>query len=450
MPSTSLSRSRSGGNRNGAPACRSGGDPLSPPAMTVSYTGPYKKGDIKKVVLAYSGGLDTSVILKWLQTTYGCEVVTFTADLGQGEELGPARKKAELLGIKPANIHIDDIREEFVRDFVFPMFRANALYEGQYLLGTSIARPLIAKRQIELARVTGADAVCHGATGKGNDQVRFELTYYALKPDIKVIAPWREWDLTSRTRLLAFAEQHQIPIAKDKRGEAPFSVDANLLHSSSEGKILEDPWVEADESVYQRTISPEAAPDKATYIEVEFERGDAVAIDGAKLSPASLLTKLNELGKANGIGRLDLVENRFVGMKSRGVYETPGGTILYAAHRGIESITLDRGAGHLKDELMPRYAELVYFGFWYSPEREMLQAAIDKSQENVSGTVRLKLYKGNVAVVGRKSPKSLYSMQHVTFEEDQGAYDQRDAQGFIKLNALRLRLRATGQGGPKV
>jgi argininosuccinate synthase len=393
---------------------------------------------IKKVVLAYSGGLDTSVILKWLQETYRCEVVTFTADLGQGEELEPARKKAEMLGIK--EIFVEDLREEFVRDFVFPMFRANALYEGQYLLGTSIARPLIAKRQIEIAAKTGADAVAHGATGKGNDQVRFELTYYALNPDIKVIAPWREWDLTSRTRLLDFAEKHQIPIAKDKRGEAPFSIDANLLHSSSEGKVLEDPWSEPEEFVYQRTISPEAAPDKATYVEVEFERGDAVGIDGQRLSPAALLTQLNELGKANGIGRLDLVENRFVGMKSRGVYETPGGTILHAAHRGIESITLDRGAAHLKDELMPRYAELVYYGFWFSPERLMLQALIDKSQENVTGTVRLKLYKGNTAVVGRKSPKSLYSLAHVTFEEDAGAYDQRDAAGFIKLNALRLRL----------
>ncbi len=419
-------------------------------AVSVQYTGPHKRGDIKKVVLAYSGGLDTSVILKWLQTTYGCEVVTFTADLGQGEELGPARTKAINLGIKPENIHMDDVREEFVRDFVFPMFRANALYEGQYLLGTSIARPLIAKRQIEIARETGADAVCHGATGKGNDQVRFELSYYALKPDIKVIAPWREWELTSRTRLLEFAEKNQIPIAKDKRGEAPFSVDANLLHSSSEGKILEDPWEEADEMVYQRTISPEAAPDKVTYITIDFEKGDAVAIDGVRMSPAALLTKLNELGKANGIGRLDLVENRFVGMKSRGIYETPGGTILHAAHRGIESITLDRGAGHLKDELMPRYAELIYYGFWYSPEREMLQAAIDRSQENVTGTVRLKLYKGHALVVGRKSPKSLYSMQHVTFEEDAGAYNQRDAEGFIKLNALRLRLRGVGQGGPKV
>ena len=394
--------------------------------------------DIKKVVLAYSGGLDTSVILRWLQETYGCEVVTFTADLGQGEELGPARKKAEAAGVK--EIFIEDLREEFVRDFVFPMFRANALYEGQYLLGTSIARPLIAKRQIEIANLTGADAVSHGATGKGNDQVRFELGYYALKPDIKVIAPWREWDLTSRTKLLEFAEKHQIPIAKDKRGEAPFSVDANLLHSSSEGKVLEDPWIEPDEIVYQRTISPEAAPDKATYIEIDFEKGDAVAIDGERLSPAMLLTKLNALGKANGIGRLDLVENRFVGMKSRGVYETPGGTILHAAHRAIESITLDRGAMHLKDDIMPRYAELVYYGFWFSPEREMLQALIDKSQGHVTGTVRLKLYKGNATVVGRKSPVSLYSMRHVTFEDDAGAYDQRDAEGFIKLNALRLRL----------
>jgi argininosuccinate synthase len=400
--------------------------------------------DIKKVVLAYSGGLDTSVILKWLQETYRCEVVTFTADLGQGEELEPARKKAEMLGIK--EIFIEDLREEFTRDFVFPMFRANALYEGQYLLGTSIARPLIAKRQIEIAKLTGADAVSHGATGKGNDQVRFEIGYYALNPEIKVIAPWREWDLTSRTKLIEYAEKHQIPVAKDKRGEAPFSVDANLLHSSSEGKVLEDPWQEPEEMVYQRTISPEAAPDKATYIEIGFMKGDAVSIDGEKLSPASLLTKLNALGKANGIGRLDLVENRFVGMKSRGVYETPGGTILHAAHRGIESITLDRGAAHLKDELMPRYAELVYNGFWFSPEREMLQALIDKSQEHVEGTVRLKLYKGNATVVGRKSEKSLYSLKHVTFEDDAGAYDQRDAQGFIKLNALRLRLLKYGRG----
>jgi len=394
---------------------------------------------VKKVVLAYSGGLDTSVILKWLQTQYGAEVVTFTADLGQGEELEPARKKAELLGIKPQNIFIEDLREEFVRDYVFPMFRANAVYEGVYLLGTSIARPLIGKKQIEIAEKVGADAVCHGATGKGNDQVRFELAYYALKPDIKIIAPWREWNLTSRTKLIEFAETHQIPIAKDKRGEAPFSVDANILHSSSEGKVLEDPSAEPDSMVYQRTLSPEEAPDKATYVEVGFEKGDAVSIDGAKLSPATLLAKLNELGKANGIGRLDLVENRFVGMKSRGVYETPGGTILLAAHRAMESITLDRGAAHLKDDLMPRYAELIYNGFWFSPEREMLQAAIDKSQEFVAGSVRLKLYKGNVIVVGRSSPYSLYSEKLVTFEDDQGAYDQKDAQGFIKLNALRLR-----------
>jgi argininosuccinate synthase len=395
--------------------------------------------DIKKVVLAYSGGLDTSVILKWLQTEYGAEVVTFTADLGQGEEIEPARQKALTLGIKPENIFIEDLREEFVRDFVFPMFRANALYEGVYLLGTSIARPLIAKKQIEIAEKVGADAVAHGATGKGNDQVRFELGYYALKPDIKVIAPWREWDLTSRTKLLEFAEKNQIPIAKDKRGDAPFSVDANLLHSSSEGKVLEDPSVEADSIVYQRTISPEDAPDKASTVEIGFEKGDAASIDGEKLSPASLLTRLNALGKANGIGRLDLVENRFVGMKSRGIYETPGGTILLAAHRGIESITLDRGAAHLKDDIMPRYAALIYNGFWFSPEREMLQALIDKSQEFVSGTVRLKLYKGNVAVVGRSSPFSLYSESLVTFEDDKGAYDQKDAAGFIKLNALRLR-----------
>jgi argininosuccinate synthase len=394
---------------------------------------------VKKVVLAYSGGLDTSVILKWLQTEYGAEVITFTADLGQGEELGPARDKALLLGIKPENIFIEDVREEFVRDYVFPMFRANALYEGVYLLGTSIARPLIAKKQIEIAQKMGADAVCHGATGKGNDQVRFELGYYALQPGIKVIAPWREWDLTSRTRLLEFAEANQIPIAKDKRGEAPFSVDANLLHSSSEGKVLEDPSQEAESIVFMRTIAPEDAPDKAQYVEIGFEKGDAVSIDGQVLSPATLLTQLNALGKANGIGRLDLVENRFVGMKSRGIYETPGGTILLAAHRGIESITLDRGAAHLKDEIMPRYAEMIYNGFWFSPEREMLQALIDKSQEFVTGTVRLKLYKGNVAVVGRTSPYSLYSEKLVTFEDDQGAYDQKDAQGFIKLNALRLR-----------
>jgi argininosuccinate synthase len=397
------------------------------------------KKDVKKVVLAYSGGLDTSVILKWLQTEYGAEVITFTADLGQGAEIEPARQKALTLGIKPENIFIEDLREEFVRDYVFPMFRANALYEGVYLLGTSIARPLIAKKQIEIAEKMGADAVSHGATGKGNDQVRFELSYYALKPDIKVIAPWREWDLTSRTRLLEFAEQHQIPIAKDKRGEAPFSVDANLLHSSSEGKVLEDPSKEADSIVYQRTISPEEAPDKATYVEIGFEKGDPVNIDGEKLSPANLLTRLNELGRANGIGRLDLVENRFVGMKSRGIYETPGGTILIAAHRGIESITLDRGAAHLKDDLMPRYAALIYNGFWFSPEREMLQALIDRSQEFVTGTVRLKLYKGNTILVGRSSPYSLYSESLVTFEDDKGAYDQKDAQGFIKLNALRLR-----------
>jgi len=394
---------------------------------------------VKKVVLAYSGGLDTSVILRWLQETYGCEVVTFTADIGQGEELAPARKKAELLGVK--QIFVEDLREEFVRDFVFPMFRANALYEGQYLLGTSIARPLIAKRQIEIAEATGADAVAHGATGKGNDQVRFELTYYALKPDIKVIAPWREWALDSRTKLIEYAERHQIPIAKDKRGEAPFSTDANLLHISAEGKALEDPWHEPEEFVYSRTVAPEKAPDQPEYVEIEFAKGDPVAVDGKKLSPAALLTRLNELGGKHGIGRLDLVENRFVGMKSRGVYETPGGTILHAAHRGIESITLDRGAAHLKDELMPRYAELIYNGFWYSPERLMLQALIDKSQENVAGAVRLKLYKGAARVVGRKSPHSLYSLAHVTFEADQ-VYDQRDAEGFIKLNALRLRLAA--------
>ncbi|MEP4052751.1 MAG: argininosuccinate synthase [Litorimonas sp.] len=391
----------------------------------------------KKVVLAYSGGLDTSIILKWLQEEKGCEVVTFTADLGQGEELEPARRKAEAAGVK--EIFIDDLREEFVRDFVFPMFRANALYEGLYLLGTSIARPLISKRQIEIAHQVGADAVCHGATGKGNDQVRFELGYYALDPEIKVIAPWREWDLNSRNKLIEYAEKHNIEIAKDKRGEAPFSVDANLLHTSSEGKVLEDPFEEAPEYIYQRTVSPEDAPDKATFIEVGFERGDAVSIDGVEMSPATILTKLNELGGANGIGRLDLLENRYVGMKSRGVYETPGGTVLLMAHRGIEQITMDKGASHLKDELMPKYAELVYNGYWYSPEREMLQAAIDKSQELVTGTVRLKLYKGNVDIVGRKSPYSLYSQEHVTFEEDD-VYDQADAGGFIKINALRLRL----------
>jgi len=394
-------------------------------------------GDIKKVVLAYSGGLDTSIILKWLQTTYGCEVVTFTADLGQGEELEPARKKAEMMGIK--EIYIDDLREEFVGNYVFPMFRANALYEGVYLLGTSIARPLIAKRQIEIAHETGADAVCHGATGKGNDQVRFELGYYALDPSIRIIAPWRDWELQSRTQLIDFAEKNQIPIPKDKRGEAPFSTDANLLHTSSEGKVLEDPSVECPEFVYSRTVSPEAAPDKPTYIDIEFERGDAIAIDGKRMSPAEILTELNRLGHDNGIGRLDLVENRFVGMKSRGIYETPGGTILLAAHRGMESITLDRGAAHLKDELMPRYAELIYYGFWFSPEREMLQAAIDRSQEPVTGSVRVKLYKGSADVVGRESPYSLYSEDLVTFEEDQGAYNQKDAEGFIKLNALRLR-----------
>ena len=395
--------------------------------------------DIKKVVLAYSGGLDTSIILKWLQTTYGCEVVTFTADLGQGGELAPAREKALLLGIKEQNIFIEDLREEFVRDYVFPMFRANALYEGQYLLGTSIARPLIAKKQIEIAHKVGGDAVAHGATGKGNDQVRFELSYYSLDPSIKIIAPWREWSFKGREDLIAFAREHQIPIAKDKEGDAPFSVDANLLHSSSEGKVLEDPAKEAPSVVYQRTISPMEAPDKVTEVRIGFERGDAVSIDGKRLSPATVLTRLNELGHDNGIGRLDLVENRFVGMKSRGVYETPGGTILLAAHRAIESITLDRGAAHLKDELMPRYAELIYNGFWFTPEREMIQALIDKSQEHVEGEVRLKLYKGNVMMAGRESAKSLYSSTLVTFEDDKGAYDQKDAEGFIRLNALRLR-----------
>ncbi|NRP26044.1 Argininosuccinate synthase [Aliiroseovarius sp. xm-m-379] len=394
----------------------------------------------KKVVLAYSGGLDTSIILKWLQTEYGCEVITFTADLGQGEELEPARKKAEMLGIKPENIHIEDLREEFVRDFVFPMFRANAQYEGLYLLGTSIARPLISKRLVEIAAEHGADAVSHGATGKGNDQVRFELAAYALNPEIVVIAPWREWDLGSRTKLLEFAEQHQIPVAKDKRGEAPFSVDANLLHTSSEGKVLEDPAEDAPDYVYQRTVHPEDAPDTPEFIEIEFEKGDAVGINGVKMSPATILTELNEYGRKHGIGRLDLVEGRYVGMKSRGIYETPGGTILLDAHRGIESITMDRGAMHLKDELMPRYAELIYNGYWYSPEREMLQAAIDLSQEHVTGTVRMKLYKGLARVVGRWSDHSLYSEAHVTFEEDMGAYDQTDAAGFIQLNALRLKL----------
>ena len=396
----------------------------------------------KKVVLAYSGGLDTSIILKWLQTEYGAEVVTFTADLGQGEELEPARQKALTMGIKPENIHILDLREEFVRDFVFPMFRANAQYEGLYLLGTSIARPLISKHLVEIARASGADAVAHGATGKGNDQVRFELSAYALQPDIRVIAPWREWDLTSRTKLIEWAEAHQVPIPRDKRGDAPFSVDANLLHTSSEGKVLEDPALEAPDIVYQRTVDPEQAPDKPTYVTIGFEKGDAVSIDGERLSPATLLTYLNKIGGENGVGRLDLVESRYVGMKSRGVYETPGGTILLAAHRGIESITLDRGAAHLKDELMPRYAELIYNGYWFSPEREMLQALIDKSQEHVTGEVRVKLYKGSATVVGRSSPASLYSEQHVTFEDDKGAYDQKDAGGFIKINGLRLRLLA--------
>ena len=396
-------------------------------------------GQIKKIVLAYSGGLDTSIILKWLQENYGCEVVTFTADLGQGEELEPARQKAEMLGIK--EIFIEDLREKFVRDYVFPMFRANAVYEGIYLLGTSIARPLISKRQVEIAAATGADAVCHGATGKGNDQVRFELSYYALNPDIKVVAPWREWDLNSREKLIAYAEKNQIPVPKDKRGEAPFSVDSNLLHTSSEGKVLEDPAMPCPDYVYQRTIAPEDAPDKPTEITIGFKAGDAVSINGENMSPATLLEKLNALGGANGIGRLDLVENRFVGMKSRGVYETPGGTILLAAHRGIESITLDRGAAHLKDDLMPRYAELIYNGFWFSPEREMLQAAIDASQTHVTGEVTLKLYKGSVDVIARQSPYSLYSEAHVTFEED-AVYDQKDAEGFIRLNALRLKLLA--------
>jgi argininosuccinate synthase len=407
--------------------------------MAATAGSPGKASGIKKVVLAYSGGLDTSIILKWLQEVYGCEVITFTADLGQGEELEPARAKALMLGIKPENIFIEDLREEFVRDYVFPMFRANALYEGVYLLGTSIARPLIAKKQIEIARKMGADAVCHGATGKGNDQVRFELGYYALAPGIKIIAPWREWSFKGRDELLEFARAHQIPVAKDKEGEAPFSVDANLLHSSSEGKVLEDPDTKPPEIVYQRTISPMAAPDKVTTIRIGFKKGDAVSLDGKALSPATLLKALNDLGRDNGIGRIDLVENRFVGMKSRGVYETPGGTILLAAHRAIESLTLDRGAAHLKDDLMPRYAELIYNGFWFSPEREMLQAAIDKSQEHVEGEVTLDLYKGNVIVTGRKSEKSLYSPTLVPFEDDKGAYDQKDAQGFIKLNALRLR-----------
>ena len=397
-----------------------------------------KQEQVKKVVLAYSGGLDTSVILRWLQDQYNAEVVTFTADIGQGEEVEPARAKAEMLGIK--EIFIEDLREEFVRDYVFPMFRANPLYEGVYLLGTSIARPLIAKRQIEIARAVGADAVSHGATGKGNDQVRFELAYYALQPDIKVIAPWREWDLGSRTKLIEYAEQNQIPIPRDKRGEAPFSVDANLLHISAEGKVLEDPWIAPEEYIFSRSVSPEDAPDSPTEIEIEFDAGDPVAIDGVAMSPATLLTRLNALGGANGIGRIDLVENRFVGMKSRGVYETPGGTILLNARRAMESITLDRGAAHQKDELMPRYAELVYNGFWFSPEREMLQAAIDSSREAVRGVVRVKLYKGNVIVTGRKSPNSLYNADLVTFEEGAVDYDHGDAHGFIRLNALRLRV----------
>ena len=401
-------------------------------------------GSVKKVVLAYSGGLDTSVILRWLQETYDCEVVTFTADLGQGEELEPARAKAEMMGIK--EIYIDDLREEFVRDYVFPMFRANAIYEGTYLLGTSIARPLIAKRQIEIAEETGADAVAHGATGKGNDQVRFELGYYALKPDIKVISPWREWDLTSRTRLIEYAQERQIPIPKDKEGEPPFSQDANLLHISSEGKVLEDPWIEPDYGlVLTRMVTPMDAPDTPTEITIDFERGDPVAINGEKMSPATILTTLNELGGANGIGAIDIVENRFIGMKSRGIYETPGGTILYHARRAMESITLERGAAHQKDELMPRYAELIYNGFWFAPEREMLQAAIDQASARVNGTVRMKLYKGNTIITGRKSPNSLYDEAIVTFEEDAGAYDQRDAEGFIKLNALRLRLLGRGE-----
>ena len=399
--------------------------------------------DVKKVVLAYSGGLDTSVILKWLQTTYKCEVVTFTADLGQGEELEPARKKAQMLGIK--EIFVDDLREEFVRDFVMPMFRANALYEGQYLLGTSIARPLIAKRQIEIVNETGADAVAHGATGKGNDQVRFELTYYALKPDIKVVAPWRLWDLSSRTRLLDYAEKHQIPIAKGKEGEPPYSTDANLLHISYEGKLLEDPWIEPPADIYTRSVDPVTAPDQPTYVEIEFEKGNPVAVDGVRMSPATLLTMLNELGGKNGVGRIDLVENRFVGMKSRGIYETPGGTVLYHAHRAMESITLDREAAHLKDGIAAKYAELVYNGFWFSPEREALQALVDKTQERVSGVVRMKLWKGNVITAGRKSPNSLYRLDYVTFEED-SVYDQKDAHGFIRLNALRLRLGAMARG----
>ena len=414
--------------------------------MSETSRGDIKRPEINKVVLAYSGGLDTSVILKWLQVTYGCEVVTFTANLGQDEELEPARANAKLMGIPDEHIYIDDLREEFVRDFVFPVMRANARYEGDYLLGTSIARPLISKRLIEIAHESGADAVAHGATGKGNDQVRFELSAYALDPDIRIIAPWREWDLTSRTALIEFAEQHQIQVPRDKRGESPFSTDANLLHTSSEGKVLEDPWEETPDYVYSRTVNPEDAPDEPEYVTIDFEKGDGTALNGEAMSPASLLTALNELGRKHGTGRLDLVENRFVGMKSRGMYETPGGEIYARAHRGIEQITLDRGAAHLKDELMPRYAELIYNGFWFAPEREMLQAAIDLSQQRVNGTVRLKLYKGSASVVGRKSPDSLYSERHVTFEDDAGAYDQKDAEGFIKLNALRLRLLARRDG----
>jgi len=400
--------------------------------------------DVKKAVLAYSGGLDTSVILKWLQDTYQCEVVTFTADLGQGEELEPARKKALQFGIKPEHIFIDDLREEFVRDFVFPMFRANAVYEGEYLLGTSIARPLIAKRQIEIARKTGADAVSHGATGKGNDQVRFELGYYALEPNIKVIAPWREWDLLSREKLMAYAEKHGIPVdMKHKQGGSPYSMDANLLHISYEGRHLEDPSAEAEESMWRWTVSPEAAPDKAEYLDIAYEKGDIVALNGERLSPAQILAKLNALGGKHGIGRLDLVENRYVGMKSRGCYETPGGTIMLRAHRAIESVCLDREVAHLKDDLMPRYASLIYNGYWWAPERKALQVLIDHTQQVVNGNVRVKLYKGNVIVVGRDSKSdSLFDPTIATFEDDAGAYDQKDAAGFIKLNALRLRIAA--------
>jgi argininosuccinate synthase len=399
---------------------------------------------IKKVVLAYSGGLDTSVILKWLQDHYDCEVVTFTADIGQGEELEPARAKALKMGVNPKDIYIDDLREEFVRDFVFPMFRANTIYEGEYLLGTSIARPLIAKRLVEIANEVGADAISHGATGKGNDQVRFELGAYALKPGMKVIAPWREWDLMSREKLLDYAEKHEIPV--DRYGKkSPYSMDANLLHISYEGQVLENPWTEAEEDMWRWTVAPEAAPDKATYIELTFRKGDVVAIDGVDMSAATILATLNKIGGQNGIGRLDLVENRYVGMKSRGCYETPGGTIILRAHRAIESICLDREVAHLKDELMPRYASLIYNGYWWSPERLMLQQSIDYSQHNVNGVVRLKLYKGNVIVAGRKSDDSLFDMNIATFEDDGGAYNQKDAEGFIKLNALRMRI-AAGKG----